>query len=146
MKVVAQNRRAKYDYEIIDKVEVGIVLTGQEVKSCRQGNMNLAGSYVSLLGGKPMLKNASIAAYQYASGLENYNPDRDRQLLMKKAELKKIESQLAEKGVSLIPMEVRAGRFIKVLLGLGKGKKKLDKRQSIKEREMSRKMKKGEDY
>jgi len=65
---------------------------------------------------------------------------------MKKAELKKIESQLAEKGVSLIPMEVRAGRFIKVLLGLGKGKKKLDKRQSIKEREISRKIKKGEDY
>ena len=146
MKVVAQNRRAKYDYQILDTIEVGIILTGQEVKSCRQGNMNLAGSYVSLLGNKPMLKNASIAAYKHASGLENYNPGRDRGLLMKKAELKKIEAQLAEKGVSVVPLEVRAGRYIKVLLGLGKGKKKLDKRHSIKEREISRKMKKGEDY
>ena len=146
MKVVAQNRRAKYDYEILDKVEVGIILTGQEVKSCRRGNMNLAGSYVSLLGDKPVLKNASIAPYQYASGLENYNPGRDRPLLMKKAEMKKLTAQLSEKGVSVIPLEVRAGRYIKVLLGLGKGKKKLDKRQSIKEREIKRKMKKGEDY
>ncbi len=146
MKVVAKNRRATYDYEIVDTLEAGIILTGQEVKSCRQGHVNLAGSYVSLLSGKPMLKNATISAYSYASGLDNYDPGQDRELLMKKQQAAKLESQLAEKGVSLIPLEVRAGKHIKVVLGLGKGRKRLDKRQRIKDRDMERKMKKGEEY
>jgi len=146
MKKVAQNRRARYDYEIVDTVEVGIILTGQEVKSCRGGQMNLQGSYVSFSKGKPVLKNATIAPYAFASNLENYDPGRDRELLLKKSELPKLETKLAEKGVSLVPLEVRAGKFIKVVLGLGKGKKRIDKRQSIKEKGLRKKMKKGEEY
>ena len=146
MKVVAKNRRARHDYEIVDTLEAGIILTGQEVKSVRQGHMNLAGAYVSLLTGKAVLKNASIAPYAYASNLENYNPDQDRELLLRKAERSKLETKLAEKGVSLVPLEVKAGKFIKVVLGLGKGKKTIDKRQSIKEKDLKRKMKKGQEY
>lgn len=146
MKVVAKNRRARHDYEIVDTLEAGIILTGQEVKSVRQGHMNLAGAYVSLLTGKAVLKNASIAPYAYASNLENYNPDRDRELLLKKVERSKLETKLAEKGVSLVPLEVKAGKFIKIVLGLGKGKKTIDKRQSIKEKDLKRKMKKGQEY
>lgn len=146
MKIVAKNKRARYDYEIVDTVEAGIVLTGQEVKSCRDGHINLAGSYVSLLSGRPVLKNSSIAPYAHANNLENYEPGRDRQLLMKKAEIAKLESKLAEQGVSLVPLEVKAGRTIKIVLGLGRGQKRLDKRQRIKERDMKRKLKQGEEY
>ena len=130
MKTVAKNRRARHDYEIVDTVEAGIILTGQEVKSCRQGHMNLAGSYVSLLTGKPTLKNATIAPYQFASNSESYEPGRERTLLLKKKEQSKLESQLAEKGISLIPLEVKAGKYIKVILGLGRGRKRLDKRDT----------------
>jgi SsrA-binding protein len=145
-KIVSKNRRARYDYEIIDTVEAGIMLTGQEVKSCRGGNISLAGSYVSMVGGKPVLKSASIAPYKFASNLESYNTGRDRQLLLKKKEMQRIESSLAEKGVSLIPLEVRSGKYIKILLGLGKGQKRIDKRRKIKEKDIKRKLKKGEDY
>ncbi len=146
MKVVAQNRRARYDYEILDTVEAGVMLTGQEVKSCRTGNISLAGSYVSFLQGKPVLKGAKIAAYAFASGLEDYNPGRDRPLLLSKTDIRKLQSSLDEKGMTLIPLEVRAGNFIKVLLGFGKGKARHDKRQKIKEKDIGRKLRKGEDY
>jgi SsrA-binding protein len=146
MKIIAKNRRAHYDYDIVDTIEAGIMLTGQEVKSCRAGNINLSGAYVSLLGGRPTLKNATIAPYKFASGLENYQPGRDRELLMRKREAQKLESELAEKGVSLVPLEVKAGKHIKVLLGLGRGRKRIDKRQRIKEKDMQRKMKKGEEF
>jgi len=146
MATVAKNRRARYDYEITDTVEAGIMLTGQEVKSCRKGHVNLAGAYVSFLDGKPTLKGAKITPYRFASGLENYSPGRDRPLLLKKAETNRLLSAAQEKGVSIIPLEVRAGKHIKVLLGIGTGKKRYDKRQKIKEREQERKLKKGEDY
>lgn len=146
MKVVAQNRRATYDYEIIDTFDAGIMLLGHEVKSCRAGNVNLAGSYVSLVTGAPVLKGAKIAKYQYASGIDDYDLGRDRPLLLTKKELSKLESQLLERGVSLIPMKVLAGKHIKVVLGLGKGKKRYDKRQKKKEQDVSRKLRAGEDY
>jgi len=146
MKVIAQNRRARYDYEILDTLEAGIMLTGQEVKSCRKGHVNLAGAYVSFLESKPVLKSAKISPYAYASGLENYNPGQDRKLLIKKSDSKRLQSALQEKGVTIIPLEVRAGKYIKVLLGLGKGKKRHDKRQKIRERDQERKLKRGEEF
>ncbi|MCA9370673.1 MAG: SsrA-binding protein, partial [Candidatus Peregrinibacteria bacterium] len=126
MKTVAQNRKARFDYDIVDTIEVGIILTGQEVKSCREGNMNLSGSYVSFQTGKPVLKAATIAKYRLASGADDYEPGKDRILLMKKNQGDRLQTQLEEKGVSLVPLEVKAGRYIKVVLGLGKGKKKYD--------------------
>jgi SsrA-binding protein len=146
MKTVAQNRRVRYDYDITDTVEAGIMLTGQEVKSCRQGNVSLAGAYVSFLGDAPVLKSAKIAAYAYASGLESYDPGQDRRLLLKKADSARLQSAVDEKGVSVLPLEVRAGRHIKVLLGLGRGRKRHDKRQRKKDREVEKRLRKGEEY
>ncbi len=145
MKTVAQNRKARFDYEILETVEAGLILTGQEVKSCRLGQVSLAGAYVSFLGGKPMIKHAKIAAYKFASGIEGYDPGRDRELLMRKSELARLVGASAEKGMTLIPLEIHAGKFIKVLIGLGRGRKRLDKRQVIKERDMDRRMRTGKD-
>ncbi|MDD5469210.1 MAG: SsrA-binding protein SmpB [Candidatus Peribacteraceae bacterium] len=146
MKTVAQNRRARYDYEILDTVEAGVMLTGQEAKSCREGHMNLSGSYVSLRSGVPTLKNATIAPYTFAGNLPDYEPGRERMLLLQKSQIAKLAVQLNEKGISLIPLEVRAGRHIKILLGLARGRRRLDKRHAIRERDVRKKLKKGEDY
>ncbi len=144
MKVVAENRRAKFDYEILDTVEAGIVLTGQEVKSCRAGQVNLAGSYVSFHG-KPVIKHLKISPYKYASGLGDYDPERERPLLLKATEIKKLQTYADERGVSVVPLKVLAGKFIKVVLGVGKGRKRLDKRARIREREGSRRRRRGQE-
>lgn len=143
MKAVAQNRRARYDYQILETLEAGMMLTGPEVKSCRRGHINLAGSYVSFLHGKPILKNVSIAKYSYSGPSIPHEELRDRPLLIKKYELAKLERASEEKGMAIIPLEVRAGKFIKILLGLARGRKKLDKRQAIRERETKRKLREG---
>ncbi len=146
MKIVAKNRRARFDYEILDTVEAGIVLTGPEVKSCRAGQINLAGAYVSFLSGVPMVKGMKISPYAYASNGASYSSGHDRLLLLKKNEIVKIENAAHEKGMTIVPLEVHAGKFIKVLLGLGKGRKRLDKRQRIKEREISRRVRETGGY
>lgn len=146
MKVVAQNRRARFDLEITDTIEAGMMLTGQEVKSCRAGQASLAAAYVSFHGGKPLLKNAKIPPYRFASGLDSYDPDRDRPLLISKRESEKLASLTQERGVTVVPLEMRAGKYIKLLLGIGKGRKRIDKRERIKEKDMERKMRKGGDY
>ena len=143
MKLVAQNRRARYDYEILETVEAGIILTGPEVKSCRKGHINLAGSYVSFLGGRPVLKGAGISKYAFSGPDVAHDEHRDRQLLLKKTELGKLQRATEEKGMTLIPLEVRSGKFIKVLIGVCRGKKKTDKRQTIKEREVGRRLREG---
>ena len=143
MKVVAQSRRARFDYEILETVEAGIILTGQEVKSCRLGQVNLAGAFVSFFGGKPLIKHMKISVYKYAGPLPSYDPEQDRMLLLKKNESLKIASATAEKGMTVVPLEVHAGKFIKVLLGVCRGRKTLDKRARIREREIERRMKMG---
>ncbi|MBI3618845.1 SsrA-binding protein SmpB [Candidatus Peregrinibacteria bacterium] len=143
MKIVAQNRRARFDYEILESVEAGMLLTGPEVKSCRAGQVSLAGAYVSFLGGKPMLKHAKIAKYAYAASIADYDPERDRELLLGKSQSVRLQLSVAEKGISIIPLEVHAGKYIKVLLALARGRKTIDKRQRIKEREIERKLREG---
>ncbi len=140
MKVVAANRRAKFDLAITDNVEAGIMLTGQEVKACRAGQVNIAGAYVSFLRGKPMLKQAKIAAYTHASDLADYDPARDRQLLLNKSQIAKLETMSAERGIAIVPLEVQAGKYVKVLLGIGKGRKRIDKRARIKEKEVTKRL------
>jgi SsrA-binding protein len=142
MKAVAQNRRARFDYEMVDTMEAGVILTGPEVKACRQGHISLMGSYVSFYGGKPMLKNAKISKYTYSAD-PDHKEMRDRELLLNKNESAKLQRALEEKGMSVVPLEVRAGKYIKVLLGLGRGRKKFDKRQKIKEREIGRRVREG---
>ena len=143
MKTIAENRRARFDYEIIDSFETGIILTGQEVKSCRLGQANLSGAYVSFFGGKPVIKHMKISAYKQAGPLPDYDPERDRILLMKKSELEKIQRATEVKGMSLIPLDVKAGKYIKVTIALAKGRKKADKRQAIKEKDISRRLREG---
>lgn len=145
MKVVAQNRRARFDYEIADTVEAGILLTGQEVKSCRLGQVNLAGSYVSFLSGKAVLKQVKISPYKYANVGSDYDPARDRPLLIRKSEIEKLQSAAEQKGATVIPLEVRAGKFVKILLGVARGRKRIDKRQRIREREVERRVRRGQE-
>lgn len=146
MKIVAKNRRANFDYQIVDTIEAGIILSGQEVKSCRLGHVNLAGAYVSFFKGTPVLKQASIAVYPFASGTESYEPNQDRQLLLSKKDIERLNASSAEKGTTLIPMEVRAGKYIKVLIGVGKGRKRIDKRQKKKDEDIKKRLKKGIEY
>jgi SsrA-binding protein len=145
MKIVAKNKRASFDYEILEQIEAGIMLTGQEVKSARGGNIDLKGAYVSFASGKPILKNASIQPYKYASGLSDYDPDKDRELLLKKKECDRFIGLSQEKGISVFPLEVRSARTIKILIGAGRGRKKYDKRQRIKERDVEKRLKRGEE-
>ncbi|PIR49006.1 SsrA-binding protein [Candidatus Peregrinibacteria bacterium CG10_big_fil_rev_8_21_14_0_10_55_24] len=146
MKPVAQNRRARYDYAIDDTMEAGLILTGQEAKSCRGGHVHVHAAYVSFVSNTPFLKGMKIAPYAFASGLKDYDPGRDRKLLLSKAQTAHLLAAVQEKGVTVIPMEVRAGKYIKVLLGLGRGVKRHDKRQRIREREQEKKLKKGQEY
>ncbi len=141
MKPVAKNRRARFDFEIIDTVEAGIQLTGPEVKSCRGGHISLAGAYVSFHNDVPMLKNSKISKYAFAN--TEHIEMRDRPLLLNKSEAAKLQRAVEEKGISLVPLEVLAGKYIKVVLGLGRGQKRLDKRQKIKERDMGRRVREG---
>jgi SsrA-binding protein len=146
MKIVSQNRRARFDYEITETLEAGMILTGPEVKSCREGHISLAGSYVLIQKGKAILRNATVARYQYAAGLESYDPSRERELLFKKIQINHLSSVVDQKGMTIVPMEVRAGKYIKILVGIGRGKKKFDKRSSIKKREVKRRLREGREY
>ena len=142
MKTVGQNRKARFDYEILETVLAGVILSGSEVKSCRAGHVDLAGAYVSFLGSIPVLKHMKISPYRYSSPTA-HEIGRDRTLLLKKAEMKKLQEAAEQKGVSVIPLEVQAGKFIKVLLGIGRGRKTIDKRHAIRKREVERRLRQG---
>lgn len=146
MKIVAQNRRARFDYEIVETVEAGLILTGAEVKSCREGHISLAGAYVTVNKGKIKMRNVTIARYRYAAGSEKNEPDRERELLLNGVEINRLTSAVDQKGMTLVPLEVRAGKYIKIIIGLGRGKKKFDKRASIKKRDVERKLREGKEY
>lgn len=146
MKTVASNRKARFDYEILETLEAGVVLSGPEVKSCRAGHINLMGAYVSFFAGAPMLKSMTISKFASAASVLDYDPMRDRKLLLKKSDIARLNAAVAEKGVTLIPLEVKAGKFIKVILGLGRGRKRHDKRQKIKEREVGRQLREKGEY
>lgn len=142
MKVVASNRRARFDYDILETFSAGVILRGGEVKSCRMGRASLAGSYVSYRGATPVLRQMTIAKYPYAAD-EPHEPTRDRVLLLKKNEAERLRSLVAEKGVTVIPLEVRAGTFIKIVIAVARGRKRHDKRRAIREREVKRKLREG---
>ncbi len=137
-KLVAQNRRARHEYEILDTVEAGIVLLGPEVKSLRQGKVSLADAYAAVRRGELWLLNVHISPYEQA-GRENPNPRRERKLLAHRAEISKLAGQVAERGLTLVPLSLyfQDGRA-KVELGLARGKRRYDKRQAIRKREENR--------
>lgn len=141
MKTVAQNRRAKFDYELVETFEAGIQLLGWEVKAIRMNLADLSGAYVSFVSGKAVLKKMSIRPYPFAS---NVNPDdtaRDRTLLLHKKQVDELQTSSEEKGMAIIPLEVKAGRHIKVMIALGRGRKQFDKRHKIKDRESKKRAK-----
>ena len=143
MAVLSSNKKAYFEYQILEKIESGIVLLGQEVKSIRLGRINLAGSYVILKKGEVYLVGTNIPPYQPKNITSDYNPGQPRKLLLKKAEIEYLIGKTKEKGLTLIPLKVytKKGK-IKLEIGIAKGKKKKDKRETIKKREMGREMRK----
>ncbi len=137
-----KNRSAFYEYFIDNKYVAGIVLTGTEVKSLRQGKASFNDSYCIVHKGEIWLKSLHIAEYSHGI-VNNHDPVRDRKLLLQKREIRKIEGKLKEKGYTLIPLRIffNEKNLIKVEIGLGKGKKLHDKRETIKNRDVEREMK-----
>ena len=138
-RIIAQNKKARYDYQILDTFEAGIVLLGSEVKSCRQGSMSLMDSYARIEKDEIFLVNAHISPYKFANQF-NHDPLRKRKLLFHRLEIRKFYGKLREKGQSLIPLKVyfnNRGK-VKIELALAKGKKNYDRREDIKKRDMKR--------
>ncbi len=137
-KPIASNRRALYDYEILDTFEAGISLLGPEVKSLRAGGANLADAYATVRRGEVFLVNAHISPYTQA-GRENPDPRRERKLLLHKREIGRLRGQVAERGRTLVPLSLyfKEGR-VKVELALARGKRRYDRRETIRRREQER--------
>ena len=136
--VVARNRRARHDYEVLDTFEAGIALLGPEVKSLRNGKASLTDGYALIRRGEVFLANVHIGPYDKA-WRENVEPRRERKLLLHRAEISRLTSKLAERGLTLIPLQLyfKNGRA-KVEVGLCRGKRRYDKREAIRKREMDR--------
>lgn len=130
-KLIAKNPVARHDYTIIDTIETGIVLTGTEIKSIRNGKVNLKDSYASIHNGEIFIHSMHISPYEHGN-IFNKDPLRDRKLLLNKNEILKLSNQIKQKGFSLIPISIYfKGSFVKVELGIGKGKKLYDKREEL---------------
>lgn len=143
-KVLARNKQAGYNYKIEHKLEAGIVLTGQEVKSAKMGNVSLKGSYVTVRNEEVFLINAHISPYAMAHDLKGYEPTQERKLLLKKQEITSLIGKYKEQGMALFPLDMHTRRgLVKLTIGIGRGKKKYDKRDSIKKRETDRKIKRA---
>jgi SsrA-binding protein len=140
IKVVATNRRARRNYSVIDTLEAGLVLLGSEVKSLRDGKMELKDSYADIRAGEAYLVGAHISPYDYARE-GGHDPERDRKLLLHRREIDRVAGTVAEKGLTLVPLRVyfRDGKA-KVELALARGKTTIDKRQTIRDREHAREM------
>jgi SsrA-binding protein len=137
--IVIVNRKARHDYFIEETVEAGLVLTGSEVKSIRDGRANLVDSFARISRGEAFISNVHISLYDPAHR-QNHEPTRSRKLLLHRGEIDRLEGKLKQQGLTLIPLRIyfNARGRAKIELGLGRGKKLHDKRQSIKEREAKR--------
>ena len=140
IKIVAENRRARRDYFIVDQYEAGMVLRGTEVKSLRQGRANLKDSYAQIKDGEVFVYQLHIAPYPFAY-YDNHDPLRPRKLLLHQHEIKRLYGKINEKGHTLIPIRIyfKNGK-VKILLALAKGKRKYDKREAIKRRDEQREL------
>lgn len=138
--ISVDNRKVFKDYEILDSIEAGIVLKGHEIKSIRLGNINLAESYIRIDKEEAFLLGCHISPYKFTR-LEEIDPLRERKLLLKKSEIIKLDSKIAQKGLTIVPIKlyIKSGK-VKILIGLGKGKNVRDKREDIKKKEANRKI------
>ncbi|MFO7884677.1 MAG: SsrA-binding protein SmpB [Desulfobacteraceae bacterium] len=140
IKIIANNKKAKHDFFISDEVEAGIVLVGTEVKSIREGRVNLKDSYADIRNGEVFLRQLHISPYKYAY-YGNHEPLRSRKLLLNKSEIKKLIGKVNERGFTIVPLKLYfKNSRIKVQIGLAKGKKLYDKRETIKKKDMDREM------
>ena len=136
MKELSKNKRSYFDYDILEKIEVGIELLGFEVKAAKSGKIDLSGSYARLKDEQAWLVGASISPYQPNNTPKEYDPGRDRRLLLTKKELKTLSGKHKESGLTIVPLRAYIkGRLVKIELGLARSKKKWDKRDTIKKRE-----------
>lgn len=141
MPTLATNRQAKYDYQILETFEAGMVLAGQEVKSIRTGHISLKGAYVTIKDSQAWLINALIPAYQPKNTPTDYQPTRTRKLLLHQQEIKSLIGKTKQKSLTLVPLRVYTKhKKIKLEFALAKGKRKTDKRETIKKRETRRKI------
>ncbi|MBP3367123.1 MAG: SsrA-binding protein SmpB [Treponema sp.] len=137
-KVIAQNRKAHFNYTVTDSLECGIVLEGSEVKSVKAGSISFGDSFAYIERGEVFLQNFHIAEYSFSS-IFNHDPDRKKKLLLHKDEIKRLQRKTDEKGFTLVPLEIYLKNgLVKIKLGLCKGKKEFDKRASIKDRDVKR--------
>lgn len=135
---LVENSKARFEYEIKEKIVAGVVLTGQEVKSLRGSHGSLSGAFVRILGGEAWLVNAQIPMYAFATE-PDYDPKRMRKLLLHKKELLTLQTSSQQKGLTLVPLSIfLEGNRIKLEFGVGRGRKAHDKRQVIRKREMNR--------
>lgn len=139
MPTLASNRRARHDYEILDTLEAGIELTGQEVKAAKTGQMSLAGSFVQIRNGTAWLKNAQIMPYRHAGEVKDYDPLRNRRLLLHAKEIDRLDKKTNAERLTLLPLSVYThGGRIKVEVALARGRKAHDKRAALKKKEVER--------
>jgi len=138
VKLLATNRKARFEYELLERITAGIALTGSEVKSVRAGHAKLMEGWVSFEGGEAFLADVNISPYENA-GYSNHDPTRRRKLLLAKRDIIRLASKVAEKGLSVVPLALGVeGNWIKVELALVRGKKLYDKRETIKRRTLDR--------
>lgn len=139
-KIIAQNKKAHFNYSIEDSLEAGIVLEGTEVKSVKEGSISFADSFAIIENGEVWVQNLHISPYSYSS-IFNHDPDRKKKLLLNRDEIKRLTRKVDEKGFTLIPLDfyLKNGR-VKMTLGLCKGKKLYDKRADIREKDINRDM------
>lgn len=139
MSAYVHNKKATFDYEILERFEAGLVLHGFEVKAIRAGKASLQGAYVVVRGGEAYLVGSSVAPFQEKNTPDTYELDRPRKLLLQTKELSELEKVDAAKGLTIVPIKLyNSGRNIKLEIGIGRGKKKYDKRESLKERASKR--------
>lgn len=142
-KVLATNKKAFHDYKISDELEAGIKLTGPEVKSVKEGSLSLKESFVMIDGGELFIKNLHISPYKFARN-EGSDPTRNRKLLVNKKEIASLYGAIKEKGMTIVPTKVYLKNgMIKLEIGLAKSKKKWDKREDIKKRDLNKEAKRG---
>ena len=137
-RTLVQNRQARFNYEILEKVEAGISLVGTEVKSIRDGKANIKEAYADVRDGEVWLVGAHISPYSHGN-ITNHEPLRERKLLLNAIEIHRLQGKVMEKGLTLIPLRLyMKGRLIKLELGVGRGKKLVDKREDIKKKDQDR--------
>jgi SsrA-binding protein len=140
MKLITKNKKAYFEYEILDQYTCGVVLFGSEVKPIKNGEISLSESYCIINNGEVFIKGSHVAQYTTSGKYDNHDPKRDRKLLLKKKEILKLKEKVGEKGLTIIPLNIHLtdNGLIKVSIGLCRGKKLWDKRQTIKDRDIKR--------